>query len=59
MLIHKSTIKDYDDYSKVNLFFNPNSIAIVGASKHINKAGNVIFSKFADNNRSGIFKGEI
>ena len=59
MLAHESTINDYANYSKVELFFNPNSIAVVGASKHINKAGNVIFSNFAENKRRGIFKGEI
>jgi acyl-CoA synthetase (NDP forming) len=59
MLAHESTINDYDNYSKVELFFNPHSIAVVGASKHINKAGNVIFSNFVENKRRGIFKGEI
>lgn len=59
MLAHESTNNDYENYSKVELFFNPNSIAVVGASKHIHKAGNVIFSNFAENKRRGIFKGEI
>jgi acetyl coenzyme A synthetase (ADP forming)-like protein len=59
MLTYKSKIKDYNDYPKVNLFFNPSSIAVVGASKHVNKAGNVIFSNFAENKRRGIFKGQI
>ncbi len=45
--------------SQMDLFFNPKSVAVVGASKHINKAGNVIFSNFAENKRRGIFKGEI
>jgi len=44
---------------KMDLFFNPKSIAVVGASRHVNKAGNVIFSNFAENKRRGIFKGEI
>ncbi len=43
----------------LHMFFDPNSIAIVGASKKIGKAGNVIFSNFAQNKRRGIFKGEI
>ena len=59
MLTHKPKINDSDNFSKLNLFFNPSSIAVVGASKHINKAGNVIFSNFAENKRRGIFKGEI
>jgi acyl-CoA synthetase (NDP forming) len=28
-------------------FFNPKSVAVVGASKKINKAGHVIFKNFA------------
>ena len=44
---------------KIDLFFNPKSVAIIGASKHLNKAGNVIFSNFAENKRRGVFKGEL
>jgi len=40
-------------------FFNPKSIAIVGASRKTNKAGHVIFKNFAENKRRGVFKGEI
>lgn len=45
--------------SKLEGFFNPKSVAVIGASKKIGKAGNVIFSNFAQNKRRGIFKGEI
>src|SRR3989304_5333188 len=40
-------------------FFNPKSVAVVGATKRINKAGHVIFKNFAENKRRGVFKGEI
>jgi len=40
-------------------FFNPKSVAVVGASKKINKAGHVIFKNFAENKRRGVFKGEL
>ena len=40
-------------------FFSPNSVAVVGASKKVNKAGHVIFKNFADNKRRGVFKGEL
>ena len=40
-------------------FFNPRSVAVVGATKRINKAGHVIFKNFAENKRRGVFKGEI
>jgi len=40
-------------------FFSPNSVAVVGASKKINKAGHVIFKNFAENRRRGVFKGEL
>ncbi|MEM2839943.1 MAG: CoA-binding protein, partial [Candidatus Bathyarchaeia archaeon] len=44
---------------QIDVFFNPKSIAIVGASRHVNKAGNVIFSNFATNKRRGVFRGEL
>lgn len=44
---------------KLNAFFNPRSAAIIGASKKIDKAGNVIFKNFAYNKTRGVFKGEI
>jgi acyl-CoA synthetase (NDP forming) len=44
---------------EMGTFFNPKSVAIVGASKKINKAGHVIFKNFAENKRRGVFKGEL
>ena len=44
---------------QMHAFFNPRSVAFVGASRKINKAGHVIFKNFAENKRRGIFKGEI
>jgi len=44
---------------QMHAFFNPCSVAVVGATKKINKAGHVIFKNFAENNRRGVFKGEI
>ncbi|TRO46048.1 CoA-binding protein, partial [Candidatus Bathyarchaeota archaeon] len=40
-------------------FFNPCSAAIIGATKKLDKAGNVIFKNFAYNKTRGVFKGEI
>ncbi|NWF87391.1 CoA-binding protein [Candidatus Bathyarchaeota archaeon] len=44
---------------QLDAFFNPLSVAVVGATKKINKAGHVIFKNFAENKRRGVFKGEI
>lgn len=44
---------------QMDTFFNPKSVAIVGASRKINKAGHVIFKNFAENKRRGAFKGEL
>jgi len=44
---------------QVNAFFEPGSVAVVGASKKITKAGHVIFKNFVDNKRRGVFKGEL
>jgi acetyl coenzyme A synthetase (ADP forming)-like protein len=49
----KTSIKQLD------VFFNPRSVAVVGATKKINKAGHVIFKNFVENKRRGAFKGEI
>ncbi len=40
-------------------FFNPNSVAVVGATKKIDKAGRVIFKNFVDNKTRQVFKGEL
>jgi len=44
---------------QLDAFFNPCSVAIVGATKKINKAGHVIFKNFVENKRRGVLKGEI
>jgi len=44
---------------QMKTFFEPRSVAVVGASKKITKAGHVIFKNFVDNKRRGIFKGEL
>jgi acyl-CoA synthetase (NDP forming) len=44
---------------QMDIFFNPHSVAVVGASKKINKAGHVIFKNFAENKRRGVFKGDL
>jgi acetyl coenzyme A synthetase (ADP forming)-like protein len=44
---------------QLDAFFNPHSVAVVGATKKINKAGHVIFKNFVENKRRGVFKGEI
>lgn len=44
---------------QMGTFFNPKSVAVVGASKKIYKAGHVIFKNFAENKRRGVFKGEL
>jgi len=43
----------------LNTFFEPKSVAVVGASKKITKAGHVIFKNFVDNKRRAVFKGEL
>ena len=40
-------------------FFEPKSIAVVGASTHIMKAGHIIFRNFVQNKRANIFSGEL
>jgi len=44
---------------QMNVFFNPRSIAVVGASRKVNKAGHVIFKNFVINKRRSVFKGEL
>ena len=46
-------------FEQMHRFFNPSSVAVVGASKRIMKAGHVIFKNFADNKRRGVFNGEL
>jgi acetyl coenzyme A synthetase (ADP forming)-like protein len=43
----------------MHVFFEPKSVAVIGASKKIDKAGHVIFKNFVINKNHGIFHGEI
>ncbi|NWG11018.1 CoA-binding protein [Candidatus Bathyarchaeota archaeon] len=44
---------------QLDAFFNPRSVAVVGATKKINKAGHVIFKNFVENKRRDVFKGQL
>jgi len=44
---------------KMDLFFNPHSVAVIGATKKVDKAGHVIFKNLAMNKERGVFKGEL
>ncbi len=44
---------------KLDAFFNPHSVAVIGATKKVDKAGHVIFKNFATNKERGVFKGEL
>lgn len=44
---------------QLHVFFSPSSVAVVGATKKINKAGHVIFKNFEENKRREVFKGKI
>jgi acyl-CoA synthetase (NDP forming) len=44
---------------QMRIFFEPKSVAVVGASKKITKAGHVIFKNFVDNKRRNVFKGDL
>jgi acyl-CoA synthetase (NDP forming) len=44
---------------QIDVFFNPRSVAVVGASRNASKAGHVIFKNFVENKRRGTFRGEL
>jgi acetyl coenzyme A synthetase (ADP forming)-like protein len=48
-----------EEIMKLGAFFKPRSVAVVGATKKINKAGHVIFKNFFENRMRGIFKGQL
>jgi acetate---CoA ligase (ADP-forming) subunit alpha len=48
-----------ESVKKMDTFFNPRSVAIIGATKKVDKAGYVIFKNFATNKLRGVFKGEL
>jgi acyl-CoA synthetase (NDP forming) len=43
----------------LDAFFNPRSVAIVGATRRTEKAGQVIFKNFVENKRRQVFKGQL
>ncbi|MGB8779534.1 MAG: CoA-binding protein [Candidatus Bathyarchaeia archaeon] len=48
-----------EETKALNAFFNPRSVAIVGATKKIEKAGQIIFKNFVENKTRQVFKGEL
>ena len=46
-------------HEQMRVFFEPRSVAIVGASKDTTKAGHVILKNFVENKKRGLFKGEV
>src|SRR5512137_207404 len=44
---------------RLNAFFDPRSVAIVGATSKSEKAGQVIFKNFAENKMRDVFKGQL
>jgi acyl-CoA synthetase (NDP forming) len=48
-----------ESIQKLDAFFNPRSVAVIGATKKVDKAGHVIFKNFAANKQRGVFKGEL
>jgi acetate---CoA ligase (ADP-forming) len=44
---------------QLDAFFNPRSVAVVGATKKVDKAGYVIFKNFQTNKERAVFKGEL
>jgi acyl-CoA synthetase (NDP forming) len=44
---------------KLDAFFNPRSVAVVGATKGKGKAGAIIFENFRNKKKKGTFKGEL
>jgi len=48
-----------EDIKALDAFFNPRSVAVVGATKKVDKAGNVIFKNFVENKSRQVFKGAL
>jgi len=44
---------------KLDAFFNPRSVAVIGATKKVDKAGHVIFKNLAINKQRGVLKAEL
>ena len=48
-----------ESLQRLDAFFNPKSVAVIGATKKVGKAGYVIFKNLATNKQRGVFKGEL
>ncbi len=48
-----------ESVKNLDAFFNPTSVAVIGATKKVDKAGYVIFKNFATNKQRGIFSGDL
>ena len=47
------------EIEQLRAFFEPSSIAVVGASRYADKAGHVVFKNLAENKRRGLLKAEL
>jgi hypothetical protein len=45
-----------DAVQKIDAFFNPQSVAVIGATKKLDKEGHVIFKSFATNKKRAFSK---
>ena len=50
---------DKKSTQQLHIFFNPRSVAVIGVSKNVKKAGHEIFKNFVDNKKSGLFKAKL
>ena len=48
-----------EEIERLRAFFEPSSIAVVGASRYADKAGHVIFKNLAENRRRGLLRAEL
>jgi acyl-CoA synthetase (NDP forming) len=48
-----------ESLERLDAFFNPKSVAVIGATTKPGKAGQVIFKNLATNKQRGVFKGEL
>jgi acyl-CoA synthetase (NDP forming) len=48
-----------ESLQRLDAFFNPKSVAVVGATKKVDKAGHVIFKNMATNKQRGVFKADL
>ena len=48
-----------ESLENMDAFFNPKSVAVIGATKKVDKAGHVIFKNFVTNKKRRVFEGEL